>query len=156
MSPHQAAARAGAVLCALLAACSGPSHAVSIKTLAASYLAIARPANHRLDVEVGRYDRSRRASLVVARAALRSEAVTEATFDRQLLTIRFPPRIAATARALVRANEYRIALTERQARSSSLAGLASLTASHKAADAAVEVQVRIIRAELGLPPPQTS
>jgi hypothetical protein len=47
-------------------------------------------------------------------------------------------------------------LTGEQARSTSLTGLVSFTGRHRAADAAVEVQVRILRRALGLPPPDDS
>ncbi len=89
-------------------------------------------------------------------SALRAEATTERQFDQSLLKIPFPARISATARALVQVNRQRIALTERQAKSSTLAGLLALDSQHKNADAAVEVQVRLIRQELGLPPPEGS
>lgn len=42
------------------------------------------------------------------------------------------------------------------ARSSSVTGLVSFTDLHRAADAAVEAQVRILRRALGLPPPESS
>ena len=61
-----------------------------------------------------------------------------------------------TARALVRANERRIALTRRQASATSVSGIRALDRRHKAADAAVEAQVRLIRQFLALPPPATS
>ena len=57
---------------------------------------------------------------------------------------------------MVAANDQRIALTEREARSASLAALGSFTARHRAADAQVEVFVRAIRRLLQLPPPETS
>jgi hypothetical protein len=126
------------------------------KALAAQYLAIAVPANRQLDREVDAYDDHARGSLVTAESALHAEAATEDRFDNLLLEIRFPSRIAATAGALVRVNQHRIGLTELQARSSSLAGLHSFTAARTAADAAVEIQVRAIRRQLGLPPPENS
>jgi hypothetical protein len=47
-------------------------------------------------------------------------------------------------------------LTVQQAAATSLTGLASFTARHRAADAAVEAQVRILRRALHLPPPAGS
>jgi hypothetical protein len=132
------------------------SAATSLKALAAEYLAVASPANRQLDREVDAYDDHARGSLGTAESALRSEAVTERRFDNLLLKIRFPAPIAATAQALVRVNQHRIALTELQAQSISLSGLQSFAADHKADDAAVEVQVRAIRRQLGLPPPENS
>jgi hypothetical protein len=126
------------------------------RALAAAYMALALPANHRLDTEVDGFTDHERDNLAAAEADLRAQAATERSFDRQLLKISFPPQIAAVARALVQANQMRIQLTDRQARSASVAGLLSFASRHKAADAAVEDQVRIIRRDLGLPPPSTS
>ena len=126
------------------------------RTLAASYLAIAKPANHSLDTEVNGFTRNERSNLIAAEADLRAQAVTERWFDRRLLQLSFPAPIEAIVRALIRVNQSRAALADRQARSASVAQLRSFASRHKAADAAVEVQVRIIRADLGLPPPSTS
>jgi hypothetical protein len=123
---------------------------------AAEYLAAAGPANCRLDAEVQSYTGHEHRNLAAAEAALRAEAVTERWFDQRLLKIPFLPSIAATARALARANERRAELTVRQARSPSLAALQSFTRRHQSADAAVEDQVKVIRRALGLPPPTTS
>jgi len=127
-----------------------------LKILAARYLVIARPAHHRLDVEVDGYGDAEHDDMATAEKDLREDAATERHFDEQLLRIRFPSWIAMTAQALVRANDRRIALTERQARSASLASLRSYDHRHQAADAAVETQARLIRLFLGLPPPATS
>lgn len=131
------------------------------KALAAAYMAIALPANHRLDEEVDSYNAHARGDhargdLVIAEADLRQEAATERWFDRRLLKIAFPSAIAATARALVRVNDQRIALTTEQAQATTVSELLMFGASHRAADAAVEAQVRIIRKQLGLPPPGSS
>jgi hypothetical protein len=64
--------------------------------------------------------------------------------------------LAATARALIQANQRRAVLTGQQASSSSLTSLVSFTARHRAADAAVEAQVRTLRRALDLPPPEDS
>jgi hypothetical protein len=125
-------------------------------TAAVRYLAIAEPANHRLDVEVDGYADHEHSNLAGAAAALRAEAATERGFDHQLADISFPPGIAATAEALIGANQSRIAVTERQANSRSIGACCPSSAGHRAADAGVEVQVRIMRRELGLPPPETS
>jgi len=128
----------------------------SLRALASAYLAIALPANRRLDAEVDGFTDHEHHDLAAAEAALRAEAATERRFDRLLREIPFPPPIATTARALIRVNERRGALTQQQARSSSVARLVSFTGLHRAADAAVEVQVRILRRDLGLPPPKNS
>ncbi|HEX5188998.1 MAG TPA: hypothetical protein VFW16_05635 [Streptosporangiaceae bacterium] len=128
----------------------------NIRALARAYVAIAEPANHRLDVEVDRYDDERHHDLGAAASALRAQAATERQFDRDLARIGFPPRIAATARALIRVNEVRARLAWREAKATSIRELLSFTSAHKMADAQVEAEVRVIRSQLGLPPPPTS
>jgi hypothetical protein len=135
---------------------SSPSESVSIRSLGARYLAIAEPANHRLDVEVAAYAHNAHHNLAAAEQALRAEAATEHNFDQQLAAISFPPAIEATAHALIRVNEIRVKLTLKQASAHSIPALLSFTATHNAADAELEAQVRFIRSELGLPPPETS
>jgi hypothetical protein len=156
---------AGLLLCLCLAAACAPAHdgnspqhsaRPGLRALAAEYMAIARPANRRLDVAVEAYADYAHHNLAAAETALRAEAATERWFDDRLARIKFPPAIAATARALIRVNEVRAAMTDRQARSPSIPALLSLTSDHKAADAQVEAQVKVIRAELGLPPPSSS
>ncbi|HEX9354020.1 MAG TPA: hypothetical protein VF933_09425 [Streptosporangiaceae bacterium] len=127
-----------------------------LRALASAYLAIAEPANRRLDTEVDGFTDHEHHDLPAAEAALRGEAATERRFDRLLREIPLPPPLAATALALIRANERRAALTGAQARSSSVARLVSFDGRHRAADAAVEAQVRILRRDLGLPPPADS
>ena len=127
----------------------------SIRTLAVDYLAVARPANHRLDVEFDSFGDQSRDDLAKAAADLRAEVATERHFDRQLSRIPFPPAIAFLAWELIRANQSRIALTRREARSESIATLRSFARRHKAANAAVEVRARALRKALHLPPPST-
>jgi hypothetical protein len=160
-----AVAVSGAMLAAGCAA-SGPassttptssaSESASIRSLGARYLAIAEPANHRLDVEVDAYADNARHNLAAAENALRAEAATERKFDRQLAAISFPPAIEGTARALIRVNEIRVKLTLKQAAARSIPALLAFTATHNAANAELEAQVRFIRSELGLPPPSAS
>lgn len=140
------------------ASCAGAakSNSDGTKALAAAYMAIAIPANHRLDKEVDAYKDHARDDLAIAEADLREEAATERWFDQRLLKIAFPPAIAATAKALVRVNDQRIALTTRQARAMTISELLAFNARHRAADAVVEAQVRIMRRQLGLPPPENS
>lgn len=128
----------------------------AMKALAAAYLAIAKPANHRLDTENDGFADHERGDIAAAESDLRAEAATEHQFDQQLSKIRFPPQIAVTAQALIQANAGRITLTLREARSSSVTGLLSFDHRHRAADAAVEAQVKVIRRALGLPPPSDS
>jgi hypothetical protein len=136
-------------------ASSGASSS-SVRAAAAEYLAIAKSANHRLDKETGAYAKDVHRNLAAAKSDLLAEAATELWFDQHLTKIPLPPPIAATARAMIRANRHRILLTVQQAASMTLAEMASFTSRHKAADTAVEAQSRIIRSQLGLPPPPVS
>jgi hypothetical protein len=124
---------------------------------AARYLAIALPANRRLnhDFDEG-LDGADRHDLTAARADLRDAAATERRFDRQLLRLRLAPATEAMARILVTANESRARLTDAAARSATLAGLHAFEPRLDAANRPVEDAVKVIRSELGLPPPQTS
>jgi hypothetical protein len=133
-----------------------PSPTGSLRSLAAAYLAIAEPANHKLDIEVDAYADNAHSNLAAAEKALRAEAATERHFDLQLAAISLPPTIEVTAQALIRVNEIRARLTLKQAAARSIPALLSFTTTHSAADAELEAQVRFIRQELGLPPPQTS
>lgn len=128
----------------------------ALRVMAGEYLAIARPANRQLDRANDGFSDAEHHSLAEAAADLRAEVATERRFDRQLLRLRFPAVFGLAARMLVRANDSRIELTTRQAAATSLAGLRALDHRHKAADGAVEAQVRQMRNVLGLPPPETS
>jgi len=142
--------------CASSHPAAAPASPARIRALAVRYLAIARPANHRLDEAVDGFNDHRRDDLAKAVADLRAQAATERQFDAQLAGIRFPAAIEAIARALIRANRSRIALTLREAQAMSVAGLRAFDRRHKAADAAVEAPVRALRKALGLPPPENS
>jgi len=126
------------------------------KALAARYLAIAVAGNRRLEIDFDGLAGRDRDSLARARADLRDAAATEHLFDRRLLAIVFPAGIERIARALVWLNESRAALTMRAASSATLAQLRSYQPRLSAANRPVEQAVRLIRSELGLPPPETS
>lgn len=128
----------------------------NLRALAKAYLAIAEPANHQLDVEVNKYEDARHHHLAAAESALRAQAATERQFDRSLAKIRFPPPIDATARALIRVNEVRASMAEREAMAGSISELLSFDRQHMMSDAEIEAQVRVIRAQLRLPPPEAS
>jgi len=136
------------------AASAGPGW--HLKALAGKYLAIAVPANRRLDSEVDSFTDHEHGDLAVAKSDLTAETATERWFDQHLTGIPFPPAVAAMVRALIKANQSRIELTGKQARSTSLTELRSLNGKHRAADAAVEAEVRLIRRALRLPPPSDS
>jgi hypothetical protein len=128
----------------------------TVKVLAREYLAIAVPANRRLDTEEDGFTDDERDDLAAAVADLRAQVRTERRFDQRLLKIPFPPRIDALARALVLVNQGRIAITNQQARSTSLTALRSADPLRQAADASVEAAAKLLRRALGLPPPSDS
>jgi hypothetical protein len=126
------------------------------RVLAARYLAIALPANRRLEVAFTRLERRDGGRLAAARADLRAAAATERMFDRQLLRIAFPPALAAVARLLYRANQARARLTGAAAALPGLAGLHRAERALHAANRPVEDAVTVLRSQLGLPPPPAS
>jgi hypothetical protein len=128
---------------------------VTTVTAAAAYLAIATPANHRLDADFDRFDGPDRGDLASARADLRDIAATEHAFDHNLARLALPPMAAAWARTLITTNEARADLTARAAASPSLPHLNALRPALTAANAPVERAVTAIRAGLALPPPDT-
>ena len=131
---------------------SGPARAAA----AGLYLAIARPANRRLDHDFDGFQDNSRDNLAGAEADLRDAAATERRFDRQLLALSLPSAEMAIARVMVTANQSRASLTDAAARSTSLAALDRYKSRLTAANVPVEDAVRVIRDQLGLPPPQTS
>ena len=135
-----------------------PAQAVSPaqrKAAARSYLAIARPANRRLETDFDGLD-DHRGDLAAARADLRDAAATERQFDRRLLALKLPAATETVARLLVTANEARARLTTAAAASTSLGQLHRYEPRLTAANQPVEEAVRVIRSQLGLPPPETS
>jgi hypothetical protein len=132
-----------------------PLTAAHRRKLARLYLAVAGPANKALDHEVDTFEDARHDDLPTAIAALRGQARVERSFDTKLAAIGFPRPLDATAYLLIQVNQERIKLTLQEAKATSLAGLAAFRQRHRAADAAVERQVRVIRKQLGLPPPET-
>lgn len=145
----------------ILAACSGSaapsrSPAPSRQALAASYLAIAEAGNHRLEIDFNGLHGRDRHHLAAAEADLRDAAATERLFDRGLLALAFPPATEATAWVLFRVNQARASLTLRAAASTSLSQLDGYEQRLDAANGPVEREVKLIRRQLGLPPPETS
>jgi len=132
-----------------------PLTAAQKRKLARQYLAVAGPANKALDHEVDTFRDAQHDDLARAIAALHGQVRVERSFDRKLAAIDFPPPVSTIAHLLILANQQRIALTLREAKATSVAGLATFRRQHAAADEAVERQVRLIRKLLGLPPPET-
>ncbi|MBO0771962.1 MAG: hypothetical protein J2P35_10945 [Actinobacteria bacterium] len=123
------------------------------RSLAARYLAIAKAGNERLEIDLDGLAGRDRNQLAAAKADLRDAAATERLFDRRLLRIGFPPAIEATARRLYRVNQSRAALTAAAATAGSLHDLHARQPALTAANRPVEQAVRMIRRQLGLPPP---
>jgi hypothetical protein len=126
------------------------------RAAARSYLAIARPANRRLDTDFDGLEDAGHDDLAAAQADLRDAAATERRFDRRLLALRLPAPTEAVARLLVAANQARIRLAVAAATSTSLSQLRRYEPRLTAANAPVEQAARVIRSQLDLPPPETS
>ena len=141
---------------------SGASQSTATTTagltaMAARYMAIARPANRELDHEFDGFDdHLKDGDLAAARADLRAAVVTERRFDRQLIALSFPPRTEPFVRLLYRVNQARAELTSTAAGATSLRELRGYQRRLDAANEPVEDAFRVIRAQLGLPPPDTS
>ena len=127
-----------------------------LKVAARRYLAIARPANQRLEDDFDSLEGPDRGDLAAAKADLRDTATTERLFDWRLLGLTLPPPTGAVARLLVNANQARARLTAAAARSTSLRQLRRYERRLTAANVPVEEAARVIRSQLGLPPPATS
>ena len=128
-----------------------------LTAMAARYMAIARPANRELDHEFDGFDdHIKDGDLAAARADLRAAVVTERRFDRHLIALSLPPRTEPFVRLLYRVNQARAALTSTAAGAMSLRELRGYQRRLDAANEPVEAAVRVIRGQLGLPPPYTS
>jgi len=127
-----------------------------VRTAAAQYMAIARPANHELDHEFDGLKDHEQDNLADAQTDLRAAAATERHFDCQLMAISFPPRTEPIVLMLYRVNQARAALTSTAAGAISLRQLRGYQKRLDEANEPVEDAVRVIRDQLGLPPPATS
>jgi hypothetical protein len=158
---------AGVVVAAALAltACSsggsGDDDADSTFTapagsLGAKYLAIANPANEKLDNAIDALEDDDHKDLKASAKDLTAAAAVERAFDRSLLAITWPPAIEATAKSMVAANEARADIDMQAAGSMSLAQLAGYEQDLDVGNGVVERWVTMIRTQLDLPPPDTS
>jgi hypothetical protein len=126
------------------------------RALAASYLAIAKAGNRRLETEFGRLEGRDRGHLAAAHRDLLEAATTERLFDERLLHIAFPAAAERVAQFLYWANQARASMTAAAAASTSLARLHADERRLDLANKPVEQAVAILRSQLGLPPPETS
>jgi hypothetical protein len=138
------------------AAQSPAAQSPAVAQSAARYLAIAQPANHQLDHEFDGLKDHESSNLAAAQGDLRAAAATERRFDRQLMAITFPPQTEPIVRLLYRVNQARAALTSTAAGVTSLRQLRGYQRRLDAANGPVEDAVRVVRSQLGLPPPNTS
>jgi hypothetical protein len=154
-----AAIMVGAVLLAAGCRSSQPpparSAAGGLRAPAVTYLAIAQPANRQLDHEFDGLTDHEGDNLAAAQADLRAAAATERRFDRQLTAITFPPQTEPFTRLLFDVNQARAALTATAAAATSLRQLRGFQPRLDVANQPVEEAVRVIRSQLGLPPPDT-
>ena len=152
---------AGSVLVVValaVAGCAGSSPAhVSTPDLAKRYMSIATPANTVLDKSFDALSDHKRDGDGVSASVplLRTIALTERTFDRELLALKLPAQMGTTAAALVTANEARGNLTTQATTATSVPSLNQYETELDAMNAPVEAQVRILRKDLGLPPSDT-
>ena len=122
---------------------------------AAAYLTIANAGNKALDSDFDREQGPDHDNLAAATADLRDVVATEHLFDQRLTALVLPPGPEDWAHTLFTVNEARAALTAQAAASTSLAQLASYQSQLTAANVPVEQAVTAIRAELGLPAPDS-
>jgi len=127
-----------------------------LRHLLGSTCRIAEPANRRLELDFDRLAGPDRDHLEAALADLRHVVSTERKFDRDLLGLSLPAVVEVTAQDLVGVNESRIQLTSAMSTDHSLRQLRRDEKDLETANAAVEVPVRLIRHQLGLPLPRTS
>jgi hypothetical protein len=121
--------------------------------LASQYLAVITPASQQLTTDAAAYAASEGDHLAVAEAALKAEVTSERALDASLTAFAFPPAIAPLARALIRANQARAALTAEQAASSSLTRLRSFDHRVQLANAAVQTEMKLVRTAVDAPLP---
>ncbi len=124
----------------------------TVQMLNSRYKSIANPVIQQVNADVAAYTANERHRLAAAEAALTAEVTSENAFDASLVRFPFPPAIAPMAKALIKANQARAKLTAEQARSSSLTRLRSFNDRVKAADAAVQTEMKLIRRALDSPP----
>ena len=124
----------------------------TVQVLTSQYTAMVNPAMQQLNTDVAAYTVSERNHLAAAESALTAEVTSEHAFGTSLASFPFPPAVAPTADALVRANQARANLTAEQARSSSLTQLRSFNHRVEVASAAVHTEMKLTLKALDTPP----
>jgi hypothetical protein len=122
--------------------------------LTTQFMAVTTPARQQLSADQAAYSGDvRRGNLAAAQIALMAEVTSEHAFDMSLARITFPPAVTAMAKALIRANEARAALTTKQAQSTSLIQVRSFNRRVDVSAVPVEKEVKLIRKALASPSP---
>ena len=141
----------GSAVAALLLILAVPYYAGTSARIASLYTNVAGPADRLLAADISAYGVNRSRNLAAAKLDLSNEVKAETSFDNQLGTITFPPAADPHADDLTAADAKRIKLIELQLKAPSLRKLRAFDSQVEAASAAVDAQVKIIRADLGLP-----
>jgi hypothetical protein len=141
----------GSVVAAVLVILAVPYYAGSSARIASLYTNVAGPANRILAADIQAYAVNRLRNLAAAKSDLSNEVQAETAFDNQLGTITFPPAPDPHADQLTTADAKRIKLIKLQLQVKSLRKLRALDSQVQTASAAVDAQVKIMRADLGLP-----
>src|ERR1700733_9233995 len=142
----------GSVVAAVLVILAVPYYAGSSARIASLYTNVAGPADRILAADIQAYAVNRLRNLAAARSDLSNEVKAETAFDDQLGTITFPPAPDPHTDQLTAADAKRIKLIKLQLQVKSLRKLRALDSQVQAASVAVDAQVKIMRADLGLPP----
>jgi hypothetical protein len=141
----------GSLVAALLLILAVPYYAGSSVRIASLYTNVAGPADRILAADIHAYAVNRLRNLAAAKSDLSNEVKAETAFDNQLGAITFPPAPAPHADQLITADANRIKLIKLQLQVKTLRKLRALDSQVQAASAAVDAQVKIMRADLGLP-----
>jgi hypothetical protein len=146
-----------------------------LNTLARKYETIAAAANQQLAVDASKFTASENSNLAAARSALLAEVAVSRSFDGSLaswltdwkqtyaaaknaqlqapfpVSIPYPSSVAATAQALIQADQAREGVLGHEASSMSLAQLQSFSGEDQTAGSALASQVAALRTVLRLP-----
>ena len=141
----------GSAVAAILVVLAVPYYAGSSARIGSLYTNVAGPADRLLAADLSAYGVNRRRNLAAAKLDLSNEVRTQTAFDNQLGTITFPPAPDPHADQLITADAQRIKLIKLQLQATSLRKLRAFDARVEAASAAVDAQIKIMRADLGLP-----
>jgi hypothetical protein len=142
----------GSAVAAFLLFLAVPYYAGAPARIASLYSNLAGPPDRALASDIQAYAVNRLRNLGAAKLDLSNEVKAETAFDNQLGEITFPPAADPHADTLTTLDAKRIKLIESQLRAPSLRKLRALDGRVEAASAAVDAQVKIVRADLGLPP----